>query len=325
MSKIKKIGIIGAGDIGFNLAEILAIQGYDVTIYNRYHQVNGNPSPYWLNKLGTVMDMNDSLQLPGCTEVLLTHNIEDLNNSDIIVITAGAKRSSPEESREELASKNALIFKSFVEFIAKNNDTLFLIISNPVDFLTQYIIEEVAKYNKLDKEIVAKKIAGVSYIDSMRLQNIVKGFIRKLHPTIEDIKVDGLAIGEHGPSMVPIINSLNINGKPASHFLSSVELKQITEQTILRGNDIIKLTGASSVLGPSHAVIFMINKIIKEVSAYIPCSVWDGQRCIGKIAVFNGPHIVNHLLPPMSDDEKEKFASSCIALDKQFNNIKALL
>ena len=112
MTARKKIGIVGAGDIGFNLAEILALQGYDVLIHNRYHAVDNKPSPYWLSKMGKVMDMNDSLQLPQCGEVLLTLELNDLNSTYATVITAGAKRTHIDETREELARKNAAIIQS---------------------------------------------------------------------------------------------------------------------------------------------------------------------------------------------------------------------
>jgi malate dehydrogenase len=321
----KRVGIIGAGDIGFNLAELLALRGFNVMIHNRYHAVDGKPSPYWLSKMGTVMDMNDSLQLPGCGEVVLTHNIRDLDDAFATVITAGAKRTHIDETREELAGKNAVIMKGFVPYIAKNPNTLIMIISNPVDSLTQCLIEQTAQATGRSNDEVGKRIVGVSYIDTMRLKNAVKEFLGEAHPEIKDAKIEGLALGEHGPSMVPLLSHVKINGAPLADYASAEQSAAIARQTVLRGNDIIKLTGASSVVGPAHAVMHMILEIADKHKVHLPCSVWDGTRAIGRMAEFTGGAVSGLVTVPMTEDEKERLILSEQALDKQYADIMTRL
>lgn len=319
----KKIGIIGAGDIGFNLAEILALKGYQVLIHNRYHEVGGKPSPYWLSKMGTVMDMNDSLQLPGCGEVSLTHQLEDLDGAFALVITAGAKRTHIDETREELAGKNAVIIQSYAAFIARNPNSLVMIVSNPVDSLTQCLIETVATQTGRSKEDIGKKIVGVCYIDTMRLKNAVKEFLSEHHPGIRRPVVEGLALGEHGPSMVPLISHVTINGKPLHEFANEAQIETISKNTVIRGNDIIKLTGASSVVGPAHAVLYMITAIAGNATIALPCSVWDGHRAIGKLAVFENGTVTHIAEVAMTASEAEKLRLSETTLDNQYSAIMA--
>lgn len=315
---LKKIGVIGAGDIGFNLAEIMALQGYDVVIHNRYHEVGGKPSPYWLSKMGTVMDMNDSLQLPGCSEISLTHRLEDLDNTYAVVITAGAKRTHIDETREELASKNAIIIQNYAEFVARNPDTLIMIVSNPVDGLTQCLIEKVAALSGRDKESIGKKIIGVSYIDTMRLKNAVKEFLSEHHPEITKPVVEGIALGEHGPTMVPLISHVTVNGKALSEFANDAQIEAIARSTVIRGNDIIKLTGASSIVGPAHAVMYMITAIANHDRIALPCSVFDGTRAIGKMAVFENGSVTHIEDVAMTAEEVAKLRLSEQMLDKQY-------
>jgi malate dehydrogenase len=317
----KRIGIIGAGDIGFNLAELLALRGFDVIIHNRYHAVDGRPSPYWLSKMGTVMDMNDSLQLPGCGEVTLTHDLNDLNGAFATVITAGAKRTHIDETREELAGKNAVIMKGFIPYISANPDTLILIVSNPVDSLTQCLIESTAAATGRGMDEIGRKIVGVSYIDTMRLKNAVKEFLSEAHPSVKSPEVEGLALGEHGPSMVPLISHVIINGQPLSDYASKEQSNAIARQTVLRGNDIIKLTGASSVVGPAHAVMHMILEIAGNITVELPCSVWDGARAIGKMAEFHRGSVKRIMDVPMNEEETQKLRLSEQALDKQYADI----
>lgn len=315
------IGIIGAGDIGLKIAEIMAIKGHDVIIQNRYHEVDKKPGPYWLAKMGIIMDLNDSLQIPGCGMVELTHNLDHLEAVDYIVITAGAKRSSPEETREELAGKNAKILSGFVDLIIKNPDALVLIITNPVDFLTSFLIRKVSEISGRKIEDVAKKIVGVSYIDTMRLKNAVKEFLAINHKHIINPIIECIALGEHGPSMVPIISQVTINAKPISNFANEEQMESIRRQTILRGNDIIKLTGASSTMGPAHAVVYMIEEIDLNPRIQIPCSVWDGTRAIGKMTEFLARE-VHKIIPITKTPFEEEMMKKCEdALDKQYNSI----
>jgi malate dehydrogenase len=317
-----KIGIIGAGDIGLNLAEALALKNYDVIIYNRYHDVGGKPSPYWLHKMGRVMDMNDSLQLPGCGEVKLSCDLDNLNGVSYLVITAGAKRTRIDETREELASKNALIIEGFAQFISQNPDTLTLIISNPVDSLTQHLINKVSDITKKPKEKIARKIVGVSYIDSMRLCNIVKETLSEKNIFLPLMDVKGLAIGEHGPTMVPIISDVTLNDKPLSDYFDEITIEEICQHTILRGNDIIKLTGASSVVGPSHAVMHMILAIDNNKdSVAIPCSVWDGKRAIGNLVEFANKSVNKIIDVAKNKREELMFRKSQEVLDMQYKMI----
>jgi malate dehydrogenase len=325
MLRRHKIGIIGAGDIGLNLAEVLALYNYNITVYNRLHLENGVPSSYWLAKQGFIMDLNDSLQIPSCGTVKLTSNFDDLTDLDIIVITAGAKRSSPEETREELAIKNAKIIESFVEVAITNPKSIILIISNPVDFLTQYFIEQAVARSKLTLDIVSKRIFGVSYIDSMRLRNIVKEVLSLRTPNIHKSYVEGIAIGEHGPSMVPLMSHVKIDGKDITKIATEEEIEHIFSQTVLRGNDIIKLTGMSSVTGPAHAAFFMIHQILNQLKTDLTCSVWDGKRCIGKNVVFYKGHFDSIEPTTLTEKEQILFQKSENALDMQYSKLKSLI
>lgn len=314
-----KLGIIGAGDIGFNTAEILAVKGYDVVIYNRYHEVEGKPSPYWNAKLGKVMDITDGLQIPSAGNLSLTSSINDLKDCSAVIITAGAKRSHVDETREELAEKNAIIMDGFVDFFASNN-ILIMVITNPVDSLAQFFIERLAlKTGKIYEE-VAKRVIGISYVDTMRLKNIIKDELYK-KSFKENANIEGFVIGEHGPTMVPLISSVKINGKNMADLFSLAEIENITHNTIIRGNDIIKLTGASSVAGPSFASIYCAQAILNNKEVTIPCSVWDGTRCIGKLAKFKDGFFSSIYNCELDEKERLSLKLSEAALDKQYYSI----
>lgn len=324
LKKHKKISVIGAGEIGLKLSEILALLNYDVVVYNRYHEEKGKPSEAWLNKMGFVMDLNDSLQLPECGNIRLSHDMQDLQNSKFLIFTAGAKRNSIDETREELALKNIGIIEKFAELIANSPKMRVLIVTNPVDSLTQHLILSTHKNYNIPIEELSKRIFGVSYIDSMRLRNLVKEVLVDKYDNISNSYVEGLALGEHGPSMVPIMSSVKIDGKPLQDFTDLTDRAYINKHTILRGNDIIKLTGRSSVAGPAHATMHMISEMLEKSYCRFPCSVWDGKRCIGRVGFFKDGFLDHIEDTAMTEDERNLLKNSETKLDMQYNNILKL-
>lgn len=320
-----KIGIIGAGDIGMNIAEVMALKGHDVIIYNRYHEVDGKPGANWLSKMGIVMDMNDSLQLPGAGTVCLVSDLDLLIDVDYIVITAGGKRSSPSETREELAGKNAVIIEGYTDLMIKNAKALVMIVTNPIDFLCAYLINTISEKSGISKADIAKRIIGVSYVDTMRLKNAVKEFLEVHHPQLKNPIIEGIALGEHGPAMVPIMSQVTVNAEPLEKFADVEFIESIRMQTILRGNDIIKLTGASSVMGPAHATCYMIEQIDLNPRVQLPCSVWDGERAIGRLVEFLA-HKAHRIINVTKSDVEIDMMKKCQStLDSQYKNIIALL
>lgn len=320
MADSNKIGVIGAGGIGFNLTQSLARNGFDVFLYNRIHaDANGKPSKEWVEKEGKVDDLNDALEHP----VTLTPTLDDLNGAYAVVITAGATRKEG-ETRESLARRNAAIIKQYAPLAAQNPDTLVMVISNPVDGLTRYLIDTVVELSGRKFEDVARKIIGVSYVDTTRLRNLTRIFLEKHHPQLKRPTIEGLVLGEHGPTMVPVISQVKVNGKPLSDFATPAQIEGIVKGVVTRGNDIIVRTGTSAIAGPSIAVINMIKAMKTGKPVQFPCSAWDGTRCIGTLAEFKENNLVRTIPYPLNAKEQAQLDASGEALDKQYSAIREL-
>lgn len=311
MVESKKIGVIGAGAIGFNLAQSLGRNGFNVMLYNRYHtEANGLSSKTWVEKEGKVDDLNDALEHP----VTLTHSLSDLEGAYAIVITAGATRKDG-ESRADLTKKNAMIIQEYIPLIEASPNTMVMVITNPIDSLTRYIIEKVSASTHRSIASVAKKIIGVSYVDTTRLRNLVRGFVQRNYPEITHPDVKALVLGEHGPTMVPLTSQVTVNGRPLLEFARPDQIEQMVRMVVTRGNDIIVRTGTSAVAGPSIAVVAMIKAMATGKPVQFPCSVFDGDVCMGRLVEFKG-NTVQHIVEdvPMSGEEQEKLRLSSEAL-----------
>jgi malate/lactate dehydrogenase len=121
--------------------------------------------------------------------------------------------------------------------------------------------------------------------------------------------------------MVPMMSGVTINAKPITEFATESQIESIRRQTILRGNDIIKLTGKSSVLGPSHAVMHMIEQIDTNPKVQLPCSVWDGERAIGRMTQFTARQVSAILSNESTLIEAKMMQDACKSLDKQYKII----
>ena len=128
-----KIGIIGAGAVGATIAYAAMIRGVarQISLFDiAQSKVNAE-----------VLDLNHGMLFvpPGTVEG--SDDIEVLCGSDVIVMTAGAKQ-NPGQTRMDLAAANtAICAKLLPRVVQVAPDALFLLVTNPVDVITQVAIK----------------------------------------------------------------------------------------------------------------------------------------------------------------------------------------
>ncbi|MBC8117264.1 MAG: malate dehydrogenase, partial [Candidatus Saccharimonas sp.] len=123
----KKIGLIGAGNIGGELANLLlAKQLGDVVLFDI-------PAKESFAK-GKALDLEQSSACSGAdAKVTGTANWEDLAGSDVLIVTAGIPR-KPGQSRDDLVGVNLPIIQNVADNAKKHcPDAFVIVISNPLD------------------------------------------------------------------------------------------------------------------------------------------------------------------------------------------------
>ncbi|RZR81074.1 hypothetical protein BHM03_00007221 [Ensete ventricosum] len=123
-----KISVIGAGNVGMAIAQTILTQ--DLT--DELALVDAKP-----DKLqGEMLDLQHAAAFLPRTRILASPDYAVTANSDICIITAGA-RQIPGETRLNLLQRNLALFKEIVPPLARYSPgTLLLVVSNPVDVLT---------------------------------------------------------------------------------------------------------------------------------------------------------------------------------------------
>ncbi|MCX7972075.1 MAG: malate dehydrogenase [bacterium] len=304
---MRKISIIGAGNVGSTLALLIAINELaDVVMIDVLPDM---PKGKALDMLQMLAVFNSDVKVIG------SNNYEDITGSDIVVITAGIAR-KPGMSREDLLSTNANIMKEVAYNVSKfAPNSIVIVVSNPLDAMT-YLAYKILKDQGWSRFQVMG-MAGV--LDTARFKYFIS---EKLNISMDNI--DAMVLGSHGDTMVPIISHTNIQGIPIRNLLGEQDLNNLIERTRNGGAEIVSLlkTG-SAYYAPAASTLIMIKSILHDKKQILPVSVYcQGEYgyhdiVIGLPVVLGSKGIEKIIELNLDTDEKQQ-------LDKSAEKIKQL-
>ena len=300
-----KIGLIGGGQIGGNLA-LLASQKElgDILIFDI-------PNAEGMVK-GKALDLMQLRPHDGYdSNITGTSNWDDLKNVDVFIITAGIPR-KPGMNREDLLEINLGIMKDVANNIKKQAPNSFVIvISNPLDAMV-YAFHKVSEFNK--NQVVG--MAGA--LDSGRFRTFIA---METGYSVQDITC--MVLGGHGDTMVPITRLGTIGGVPLESIISQKRLDEIVERTRFAGGEIVKLFGnGSAFYAPAQSAIEMAESYLKDKKRVIPCaSLCEGEFgingfFIGVPTVIGSGGVEKILEFALHDDEKAALNETLVAVKK---------
>ncbi len=263
----KKITVIGAGNVGATLAHrIVDKQLADVALIDI---LEGVPQ-------GKGLDLLEAGPIGGYdVRIKGTNDYQDTANSDIIVMTAGFPR-KPGMSRDDLLKANYAVVKAAIEQAAKHSpDAILIVVTNPLDAMVQtaYRVSGFPKNRVIG-------MAGV--LDSARYRTFIA---EALNVSVQD--VEGLVLGGHGDTMVPVPSYTTVAGVPVSHLMPREQLGKIIDRTRKGGAEIVNLLKTGSAFyAPSAAVVQMIDAIFNDRRKILPCAAYlEGEYGINGLFV----------------------------------------
>ncbi|MGH9896371.1 MAG: malate dehydrogenase [bacterium] len=251
----KKIALIGAGNIGGELAQrIMEKELGDVVLFDI---VEGVPQ-------GKALDLLEARPVDGSDSRLLgTQDYQDIQGSDLVIVTAGLAR-KPGMSRDDLLNKNLDIMKTVASNVKQYAPNAFVIVvSNPLDAMV-YTMQKITGFPH--QRVVG--MAGV--LDSARFRTFVA---MELGVSVRD--VTALVMGGHGDDMVPIIRLCTVNGIPLTDLMSREKIDAIVKRTQMAGGEIVNLlkTG-SAFFSPAASAIAMAESYLKDKKRVLPCAAY---------------------------------------------------
>lgn len=237
------ITIIGAGKVGASAAfEILRYKISDVTLIDIAENL----------AKGEALDMMQAapaIEFDG--KIRGTSDYRMMQGSELVIVIAGQGR-KPGMTRIDLMNNNAKIIRSIVKEVAKHApDCKLMIVTNPVDIMT-YIARR-------ESGLPSNRVFGMGNIlDTLRFRSYIA---QELNVSRQD--VNALVIGEHGDSMVPLVEYASVTGIPITTLLTKEQIDKIVQQTINSGADVIKLKG-STIYAPAAVIAMMADAVINN-------------------------------------------------------------
>ena len=258
---MKKISLIGVGQIGGTLAHLIGLKELadEVVLFDVASGV----------AKGKALDIAQSSSVDGFNVSFSgTDNYEDIKNSDVIIVTAGVPR-KPGMSRDDLLGINLKIIKQVAEGIKKNSPNAFVIcITNPLDVMVMAF----QKYSSLP----TNKVVGMAGIlDSSRFKLFLS-----LELNIPVKEIDAMVMGGHGDTMVPLPRFTKVAGKPLLDLVKEGKitlerLENINQRTRDGGAEIVKyLEKGSGYYAPAASGVEMADAFLNDKKKLLPCAAY---------------------------------------------------
>ena len=298
----KKIGLIGAGNIGGELARLCANRELgDVYLFDIPAKENFAK--------GKALDLEQNSSVLGYDAAIRgTSSWADLEGSDVLIVTAGIPR-KPGQSRDDLVATNLPIIRDVANNAKKYCPNAFVIvISNPLDAM----VYEYRRVTGCAKGMVAG-MAGV--LDSARFQLFLA---REANVSIKDVRA--MVLGGHGDDMVPVLSMTTINGIPASTLIAKDKLQSIIERTRKGGGEIVNLMGTSAYYAPATSAVAMAEAYLLDQKRLLACAAYlDGEYgykdlFMGVPCIIGGKGVEKIVEIPLTEEEKGMLTKSAASV-----------
>jgi malate dehydrogenase len=293
-----KIGLIGAGNIGGELARLCANEELgDVFLFDIAAKENfAKGKALDLEQNGAVLAYD--------AHIRGTSSWADLEGADVLIITAGIPR-KPGQSRDDLVATNLPIIRDVADNAKKVCPNAFaIVISNPLDAM-------VYEYKRVVGAPKSMVIGMAGVLDSSRFQLFLA---REAGVSVKDVRA--MVLGGHGDDMVPVLSMTTIHGVPVSALIAKDKLDKIVDRTRKGGGEIVNLMGTSAYYAPASSAVAMAKAYLRDEKRMLACAAYlEGQYgyrdlFMGVPVVIGGKGVEKIVEIPLSEEEKGMLAKS---------------
>ena len=313
---MRKVTVIGAGNVGATIAYTLAVEGFvnEVLLIDIREE----------KASGEAMDIAQGAPFYSGTRVY-SGTYADAVDSDMVIITSGMGR-KPGQTRLDLAQINVNILSDIAPQITKYApDAIYLIVSNPVDVLT-YVFHKITN-------IPANRIIGSGTIlDTSR----VRSYLAK-HFDISQQNIHTHVLGEHGDSsFIPwsqaSVSTVDIDKyaeliKEHGVDVPPLDRDAVEEYVRSSGGQIIARKGATYYAVAVATVhickcIFGDNDTALTVSTMLNGEYGISDVCLSLLTVVGQEGVKFRIPSHLTDEELAKLRNSADCLRKVIDQIK---
>ena len=255
-----QIAIIGAGDIGGTIAHLIALKELgDIILFDI---VPGLAQ-------GKALDISESFPIERLDCFIKgTNKYEDIQNSDVVIVTAGLRR-TPGMTPFDLLDGSSKIIREIAPNIKKHCPQAFIIVvSNPLDAMVWLFQKESGlPHHRVVGMAGVLDCARYSYFLAKELKVSVKS-------------VAGASLGGHREIAVPLPHRSSVAGISLPDLVKMgwttyERLDAIVKHTREAGGEIANLLQTKTAYyAPASATVAMVKAYLKDEKRIFPCAVW---------------------------------------------------
>ena len=310
MTDIKKIGIVGCGNVGASIAYTLM----ESEMFNEMVLIDYNEA----KARGEALDISHCLPFVSQMQIY-DGSYSALDGASIVIIAAGVGQ-KPGETRLDLLHHNVDIFRSMIERITSvNKECIILVVTNPVDILTYVTL-------KLSGFPAERVIGSGTVLDTARLKYLVG---QKLG--VDTRNVHSFIIGEHGDSELAVWSSANVSGIDLDeycklHEKSLGDLYPLFEHVRDSAYNIIRDKGAT-YYGIAQSTKRIVKSIVSDEDSILPVSTFVSGHygvddlCLSVPAIIGRDGVKKVLDIPLNSDEQRRLELSASTISDYIDKL----
>ncbi len=310
-----KIGIVGTGFVGATAAYALVMRGVgrEIVMVDK-------------NTKRAEAEADDILHAVPFAHPLAVYagGYDALSGCRVVIMAAGVNQ-KPGETRMELLSRNASVFREVIpQIIMHAPDSLIVVATNPVDVMTHLTAQIAAEYGWARGRVFG---SGTT-LDTARFRALLGRVVG-----IDAQHIHAYVIGEHGDSEVLAWSMVGVGGIPLDEFnaewhisFDQAKRDEIDHQVRRAAYHIIDGKGAT-YYGIGSALARIVDVILHDQRAILTVCAPQVEVAGVQDVTVALPHLVcgdgvNEALPlPISADEREKLRRSALIVRGAIENL----
>lgn len=306
---MKKVSIIGAGNVGANAAFYIGEKNFaDVMLVD---VVEGRAKGKALDLMEAAPVRYYDAKIDG------SDNMADIAGSEVVVITAGHVR-KPQMSRLDLLETNARVMDPLMAQIKQYAaEAVIINVTEPVDALTCYLW----KKGGFDP----KKILGMTgVLDSSRLREFISKELQ-----VSTANTTAVVIGGHHDYMIILPRYASVEGIPITQLLPPERIEGLIKRTRSAGTEILShLKTATAHYAPAAAIAEIAEAIIKDskrvlcVSACLQGEYGVKDLCLGVPAIIGAGGVEKIIELMLTIEERHEFQESIAVIKNAVDTLE---
>ncbi|EUJ30137.1 L-2-hydroxyisocaproate dehydrogenase [Listeria grayi] len=302
---MRKLGIIGVGHVGAEVAFSVVTQGIcdEIVLIDKNQEKAESEA----------IELRDMASLTAFHTTIHTQDYHELRTADVIVIAVGQSDLLHEDRMEELKATSKIIKEIVPKIVASGFKGIIINITNPCDVITMMI--------QAESDFPKDRVFGTgTSLDTARMKRVV-GEALAINPK----SVDGYVLGEHGESQFIAWSTVNVAGTAIQSLPEAKDFDLPALKDSVRGGGWKILLGKGwTNFGIATIAAKLTAAVFNDARQVFPLSVYDEALdvYIGKPALLGKEGIIHSVAMHLKESETAALEASAQVISAAYQTVK---